>query len=191
MTASRGRVAREASRARIVSAAAELVRGRAYAELSVEDVMREAGLGRTIFYRHFADLADLIGQAGREAIEELFEAERALAELGQGAERVDEVIDTAVRTFVRHGPLLRAIVEAAASDPGLATGLRAIRERFDALAACALAATPGFSGDADEVAHALNLMNEAYLLDAFGREPRLEPARARAALSAIWSAVLR
>jgi hypothetical protein len=82
-------------------------------------------------------------------------------------------------------------VEAAGSDPGLATGLRAIRERFDALAACALAATPGFSGDADEVAHALNLMNEAYLLDAFGREPRLEPARARAALSAIWSAVLR
>ena len=80
----RVRSAREASRARIVAAATELVRDRAYAELSVEDVMREAGLGRTIFYRHFADLADLMGQAGREAIDELFEAERALAAVGPG-----------------------------------------------------------------------------------------------------------
>ena len=78
------RATREQSRARIVAAATELVRDRGYAELSVEDVMREAGLGRTIFYRHFADLSDLIGQAGREAIDELFEAEQALATLGRG-----------------------------------------------------------------------------------------------------------
>ena len=45
------------SRERIVAAATELVRERAYAELSVDEVMREAGIGRTIFYRHFDDLA--------------------------------------------------------------------------------------------------------------------------------------
>ena len=114
----RMRATREQSRARIVAAATELVRGRAYAELSVEDVMREAGLARTIFYRHFADLADLIGQAGREAIEELFEAERALAALaapGDQLVRIGEVIATAVAAFERHGPLLRAIAEAAAA----------------------------------------------------------------------------
>lgn len=186
----RGRVAREASRARIIAAATELVRGRAFAQLSVEDVMREADLGRTIFYRHFADLADLLGQAGREAIEDLFEAERALAAMGP-SRRIGEVIDTAVATFVGHGPLLRAIAEAAAADPQLAAGLTAIRARFDALAAEALADLPGFRGDALEVAHALNLMNEAYLLDAFGREPRVTPERARETLTAIWSAVLR
>ncbi len=51
------------SRERIVAAATELVRRRAYAELSVDEVMREAGLGRTIFYRHFDDLADLLLRA--------------------------------------------------------------------------------------------------------------------------------
>lgn len=192
------RAAREQSRARIVAAATTLVRRRAYAELSVEDVMREAGLGRTIFYRHFTDLPDLIGQAGREAVDELFEAERALASLGapdDAAIRIAEVIATAVSAFERHGPLLRAIAEAAAADARLADGLAAIRARFDELAADALCALPAFARAdrqaAAEVAHALNLMNEAYLLDAFGREPRLEPERARAALSVIWSAVLR
>jgi AcrR family transcriptional regulator len=43
------RLSRRESRQRIVAAAAELVRTRSYAELSVDAVMREAGLGRTIF----------------------------------------------------------------------------------------------------------------------------------------------
>lgn len=166
--------------------------------------MREAGLGRTIFYRHFADLPDLIGQAGREAIEELFEAEQGLATLADAdgdspVARIGEVIATAVAAFERHGPLLRTIAEAAAADAGLARGLIAIRRRFDELTVAALVALPRFGGGGDdagrqaevtEVAHALNLMNEAYLLDAFGREPRLHPAAARATLTAIWVAVL-
>ncbi len=186
------RATREQSRARIVAAATELVRGRAYAELSVEDVMRAAGLARTIFYRHFDDLPDMIGQAGREAIDELFEAERALAALG--AARIEEVIAAAVATFERHGPLLRAIAEAAAADERLAAGLAAIRRRFDTLTTEALLGLPQFAaGDAEafEVAHALNLMNETYLLDAFGRAPRVDAPAARAALSAIWVAVVQ
>jgi AcrR family transcriptional regulator len=191
------RVPREQSRARIVAAATELVRGHAYAELSVEDVMREAGLGRTIFYRHFADLPDLIGQAGRDAFEQLFEAERGLAALArpEGPEaRIGEVIAAAVAAFERHGGLLRVIAEAAASAERLAGGRIAMRQRFDVLAADVIAGLPSFAG-ADrvhvaEIAHALNLMNEAYLLDAFGREPRVDAATAREALSTIWSAVL-
>ena len=62
------RLSREQSRERIVAAATELVRKRSYAELSVDEVMREAGLGRTIFYRHFDDLGDLLMRASREAM---------------------------------------------------------------------------------------------------------------------------
>jgi hypothetical protein len=32
----------------------------------------------------------------------------------------------------------------------------------------------------------LNLMNQAYLLDAFGREPRVDPEVALATLETIW-----
>ena len=42
-----------------------------------------------------------------------------------------------------------------------------------------------------ELARALNLMNESYLLDAFGREPRISDATAIDALTEIWVAVIR
>ena len=45
----RVRQTREESRARIVDAAARLLRERSYAELTVDEVMREAGQGRTLF----------------------------------------------------------------------------------------------------------------------------------------------
>src|SRR5260370_38921605 len=81
------RQSRKQSRERIVAAATELVRHTSYGELSVDEVMREAGFGRTIFYRHFDDLADLLMGAARDAINELYEAHRALADarLGCGA----------------------------------------------------------------------------------------------------------
>jgi TetR/AcrR family transcriptional regulator, ethionamide resistance regulator len=187
---------RQQSRERIVAAATELVRHTSYAELSVDEVMREAGFGRTIFYRHFDDLADLLMRAGREAIEELFEAHRALAEahLGDGPEMIREVIEPAVAVFERHGPLLRAIAEAAASDEQVAAGQEAMRERFDELLAAALREMPHLAhhppANVAETARALNLLNTSYLIDAFGREPRVSAETAAQTLSEIWTAVV-
>ena len=42
-----------------------------------------------------------------------------------------------------------------------------------------------------ETARALNLLNETYLLDAFGREPRVSPETAVQTLTEIWVAVIR
>ena len=39
---------------------AALLEDRRFRELTVEDVMAEAGLARTIFYRHFEGLPDLV-----------------------------------------------------------------------------------------------------------------------------------
>lgn len=190
----RARASREASRGRIVTAATELVRRRSYAELSVDEIMREAGFGRTIFYRHFDDLADLLMRAGREAIDELYEAQLALAGArgGDDPDVVRKAIEPAVEVYRRHGPLLRAIAEAAADDERIAAGQRAMRGRFDQLVAGALrdVATDGPT-DLAEAAHALNLLNESYLLDAFGREPRVSPQTAVQTLTQIWAAVVR
>src|SRR3954470_14544838 len=108
------RQSREQIRERIVAAAAALVRRLPYAELTVDEVMREAGFGRTIFYRHFDDLADLLMKAGREAFEGLFEASRALGEARSldNPEVIREALVPAVAVFEQHGPLLRAIAEA-------------------------------------------------------------------------------
>ena len=190
------RESRQQSRARIVAAAEELVRRESYGSLTVDDVMREAGLGRTIFYRHFDDLADLLMRAGREAIEELFDAQGALraARLGDGFDFVRAAIEPAVAVYERHGPLLRAIAEAAASEERIAEGQEAIRERFYELIEGALDAIPRVAAnppaDLAETARALSLMNETYLLDAFGREPRVSPETAIQTLTEIWFAMI-
>src|SRR3954452_10457259 len=105
------RQSRQQSRERIVAAATELIRHTSYGALTVDDVMREAGAGRTIFYRHFDDLGDLLRRAGREAFEGLFQAEQAFrtAHMDGQPDIVRAAIDPAVAVYRQHGPLLRGI----------------------------------------------------------------------------------
>lgn len=190
------RQSRQQSRDRIVAAAARLVRQTSYGALSVDEVMREAGFGRTIFYRHFDDLADLLLRVGREAIDELYDAQRAFGEarIGDGPDVVRVAIEPAVAVYQRHGPLLRAIAEAAAGDEQMAAGQQAMRRRFNELIEEALRGMPHIAGhppaNVAETARALNLMNESYLLDAFGREPRVSAETAVQTLTEIWVAVI-
>jgi AcrR family transcriptional regulator len=193
----RPRLSREQSRARIIAAAIELVRERSQPELSVGAIMERAGLERTIFYRHFDDLGDLLMATGREAIEELYETQVDLGAARDGAEPevVRAAIEPAVAAYRRHGPLMRALTEAAAGDPQVAAGQARIRDRFDELVARSLGEllerSPRPSAELAEIARALNRMNESYLLDAFGREPRVSAATAVDALTEIWVAVIR
>ena len=187
--------AREANRRKIIDAAAELVRERSYARLTVGAVMSRAGLERTIFYRHFDDLGELLTTTGREAIEELFAAQAALAEtrLDHGPAAVREAVELPVRVYARHGPLLRAVSEAAAANEAMAANQALIRDRFDELIAETLRAIEAESGktfaDPLQTARALNRLAESYLLDAFGREPRISAETAAQTLSEIWIAL--
>lgn len=190
------RVARERSRARIIEAATALVRERPYASLSVGEIMERAGIGRTLFYRHFDDLGDLMLSAGREAIEDLYEAERALAEIraDHGPAAVREALALSVAAYERHGPLLRAGTEAAASDELIAARQEGVRRRFDGLVASALRRIEEETGrrfaNPDETARALNVLSHSYLIDAFGHEPRISAETAVQTLSEIWIALI-
>lgn len=191
MPGPRERLSRQESRERIVAAAAELLRERGYAALNVGAIMDRAGIGRTIFYRHFEDLGDLLMRASREAIEELYESEAELG--GAGSDVVRAAIEPAVAVYRRHGPLLRALDQAAPGDPRIGAGQAAIRERFDELVARWLDTLPRHSGrpaaELAELGRALNLLNTSYLLDAFGGEPRVSEEEAARTLTEIWLAV--
>jgi AcrR family transcriptional regulator len=158
--------------------------------------MEQADLERTLFYRQFDDLGDLLRQAAREAFEALYETELDLGPARAGAQpdAVRAAIEPAARVYQRHGPLLRALSEAAAGDEQIAAGQAAMRRRFDDLVTEALgdlgrlAAKP--ASEVAETARALNLMNEAYLLEAFGREPRVTVDAAVRTLSEVWLAVI-
>jgi AcrR family transcriptional regulator len=186
------RHSRQESRDRIVAAATELVRHQSYGELSIGAVMQRAGFGRTIFYRHFDDLGDLLIRASRDAVQQLYASQLPLAEASASDARdvVRQVAEQAVAAFERHGPLLRAVHEAASSDPEVAAGYSAMRRQFDGLVEQALRARGARVDDVAETARALNLLNEAYLLDAFGREPRVSTETAVQTVTEIWLGVV-
>jgi AcrR family transcriptional regulator len=192
MTETRPRLSRGESRDRIVTAATDLLRERGYAALNVGAVMDRAGIGRTIFYRHFEDLGELLMQASAEAIEALYESEAELTG-SSGPDAVRAAIEAAVAVYRRHGPLLQALNQAAPGDPRIDEGQARIRQRFDELVARWLAGHPRHRGRPDaellEVARALNLLNTSFLLDAFGGEPRVSDEEATRTLSEIWLAV--
>ena len=192
----RPRVGRAAAHQRIVDAAIDLVRERSFAELTVGEIMDRAGLERTIFYRHFENVGELLLGAGREAINQLYAAQVALAatRADHGPEAVRQALEVPVQIYRRHGPLLRAVSEAVAADQLVAVDQEMLRRRFDELVAGALRAGAAESGrelsDFEETARALNNLNESYLLDTFGREPRVSVETATNTLAEIWSSVI-
>ena len=97
--------------------------------------MDRAGIGRTLFYRHFEDLGDLLMRVGREAMDELYDAQVALAQarVEPTPEAVRAAMEPAVDVYRRHGPLLRALNEAAVVDPLVLERTDQLRERFGRL----------------------------------------------------------
>ena len=189
---------REESRARIVAAATDLMRERSYPEMSVGEVMKRAGFERTIFYRHFDDLGDLLLRAGQESIGGLYDTQIDLSATrdgtGENRDAIRAAMEPVVAFYERHGPLLRALSEAAASDERVAAGQEALRARFDQLVAESLGELPQLGSvppaEVREIARALNLLNNSYLLDAFGREPRISADEAVRTLTTIWMGVI-
>ena len=193
----RPRVERAAARERIVDAAIELVRERSYAELTVGEIMDRAGLERTLFYRHFENVGQLLLTTGRHAIDDLYSAQVQLAatRADHRPETIRQALELPVQIYRQHGPLLRAVSEAVAANQLDAVDQEMIRRRFDDLVADALRAGAAENGheleNPEETARALNLMNEGYLLDCFGREPRVDVDTATRTLARIWSPIIR
>jgi hypothetical protein len=92
--------------------------------------------------------------------------------------------------WVRHGPLMRAVAEAAVTDERIELAYRGATETFIELTAGALERMirEGMLDipDARALARAMTLMNEAYLMAEFGREPQGDPEIALATLEAVW-----
>ena len=174
------------ARRRILDAARLLLRSRSFAELTVGAVMEEAGLARTVFYRYFDDLPQLAPALLPDSDAPLIErVERA-------GDVVPAMIDALVEVYAEHGPLLRAIDDAARHDPGVAAELDTALVAPRRLIARLLSEAPSPPPDPRESARMLMATHRAYLLDTFG-DGRATPRRraaARAALTSLWTRLL-
>ena len=190
----RRRKPEEAERA-ILAAARAFLEDHPFREMTVEGVMARTGLSRPAFYAYFRDRYELVTRLLEGFGGLLFAVDRRWL-AGGGRDEAGEVLTDALRrgseTFVRYGPVLRAIADAASQDSRVEEVYRfGLIERLVGAVAARISRdveagiTPGYL-DPEETARALVLMTERYLLDAFGRpEGRPSPERVAIVLGAL------
>jgi TetR/AcrR family transcriptional regulator, ethionamide resistance regulator len=113
---------REEIRDRLRTAAEELMSAdESYTELSVERIVREAGISRATFYVYFEDKGDLLRALAEDFIERILVAAAAWWELPADATKAD--LRTAMRAifdaYLPHKVVMAAVVEVASYDAGL------------------------------------------------------------------------
>ena len=186
---------REETRRQILDAAQAFLRERSFRELGVDALMSRTGHTRTVFYRHFDDIPSLVLALMEEVGAELVEFGEQWAQTERvSPEEAHARLARFVDFHVRHGALIRAVAEAAHYDDivekaysGMLEGFIAlteseIQERIDRGELAPL--------DAPQIARALVLMLNHYLLDVLGREGDTDPERVLDTVWTIWTRTL-
>jgi AcrR family transcriptional regulator len=179
----------EVAREEILAAAERLLTARPFSELTVGTLMSNTAVGRSTFYLYFADRAELAVALLQRLKAALFEAAAPWLDDNDAdpVHAMRQAIAGVVSVWHESGPVLRGIAEAAHESEAVN---RAWREGFiDTFVQAVIHRMPPLPGSTDrrEMARALILMNEAYLLDRLGRRgkrPRPEPITAT--LTEIW-----
>jgi len=185
------RVSSDDARRRILDAANTLLRKRRFRDLRVEDVMAEAGLPRTIFYRHFDGLPAMV----LGILDELLGGVVAEADEGDPDDRevLRRQLALVVRTFREQGPLLLALDDAAHQHEEIELAYKAWHDHSVTVSTELVQRgidrghTPPMP--VRDVVRALTNMNGYYLLDLVAHDPAFDEAAALDALWTIWTRV--
>src|SRR3954447_8216913 len=177
----------------ILDSVERFLRERPLRELTIDEVMAGTGLSRPAFYVYFRDRHDLVLRLIGEIGSELFEmADKWLkgGDLRGGVEGV-------VAVYARHGPVLRAISDAAVDDPDVERAYHSLVQRFiDATAEHIRVEQRGGRAEgmtARRTAAALVWMNERYLsmyLGGSGNSKPVKPREVADTLHQIWTRTL-
>jgi AcrR family transcriptional regulator len=176
----------------ILESAERFLRERPLRELTIDEVMAGTGLSRPAFYVYFRDRHDLVLRLIGEIGGELFEmADRWL----KGGD-MRAAVDGVVAVYSRHGPVLRAISDAAVDDPDVEQAYHGLVQRFIDATADHIR-TEQRNGRAEgmtarRTAAALVWMNERYLSMCLGggNTKQLRPREVADTLHQIWTRTL-
>ena len=179
----------------IIAAAEAFLREQPFRALTVDEVMRRTDLSRPSFYVYFRDRHHLVLRVVEHLGSELYAmSERWLRGTGEGSQLAREALEGIVSVYAEHGPVMRALADAAADDPGVEEAYTGIVESFVRATARhiedEIAAARILPVDADETAKALVWMMERYLILSFGGDSPTPPQSVADTLSIIWIRVL-
>lgn len=185
----------EEAQREIIDAAETLLHERPFRELTVDELMRRTGLSRPSFYVYFRDRHHLVLEVVRHLERELMDvSERWYRSAAPNAAVVESALLGVVGVYERHGPVLCALADAAADDPGVEEVYRELVRRFvDATAEHIeqeVAAGTIAGIEPGPTATALIHLNERYLGISLGQKPFADPAEVLRTLTAIWTRTL-
>ena len=190
------RIQREEARQQIRDAAVGFLREHPFRDMSVDAVMAQTQLARTAFYRHFDDVTELIEQLQEEVGGELYALAKKwnVSPPQEFAAAAHRGLSDIAHFFEEHGPLVRAVSDAATTDEQVEASYNKMVAAYDKLIASGLDAMIAAGRlepcDTRALARALNLASLTYLLDSFGREPTTDPETVVNTLEIIWLRVV-
>jgi len=179
----------------ILLAGEQLLRERPFREITVEQIMLRTGLKRPAFYAHFRDRHDLVLRLVEHIGDQLFEMAGLWLDGEEPEKDLRAAFEGVAAVYVRHGPVLQALVDGVPSDARVETAYRALVQSFIDAAAAHIRSEQAagrilLTTDPYETARALVWLNERYLSEAFGRQPPDDPSPVIGALHHIWVATL-
>lgn len=157
-------------REQLLDAASELVAAHGFGAITVDGVARRAGVTRTLVYKHFADLPDLLDAVvEREMARALAQVnETALADLSEGPP-VELMLESlgAYLHVVRTHPTTWRLVHTPPQNAPAVLGERIARGRAEVLARMIESVRPAFADerqppDAELTARALSALADEY-----------------------------
>ncbi|MCT8159731.1 TetR/AcrR family transcriptional regulator [Pseudoruegeria sp. SHC-113] len=183
------------TRAAILRAARGFLQERPFRDLTVGALMAEAGASRATFYQYFDDLHGLMATLLDEVKGSIVEgAQPWLSGQGAPGENLRASLAALVSVGEAQGFILRAVAEAATQDARLEAVWEAFLGAFDEVVAARIEVDQDAgliaSFDPFPVARALNRMDAAYLIAAFGSAEKEAPASVLAAIERIWLSTL-
>jgi len=183
------------TRAAILNAALDFLWTHPFRDMTVASLMESTGVSRSALYQYFSDLHEVMETLLTMLQDEIFMAvEPWLAGVGDPVALLNEMLAGLVDVCYQRGPFLRAITDAAVTDPRLETAWVDFLGGFDDAATARIEADqkqgliPDF--EARPVAFAVNRLDAYTLLQAFGQHPRKQPDPVRDALARIWISTL-
>ena len=138
---------------------------------------------------------DLVLRLVEHIGDQLFEMARRWLDGEEPEQDIRAALEGVAAVYMRHGPLLQALVDGVPSDARVESAYRTLVQSFiDATAehirSEQAAGRIFLTADPYETARALVWLNERYLSEAFGRQPADDPLPVIGVLHHIWLATL-
>ena len=167
-----------------------------FRDLTIGELMADTPLSRPAFYQYFKDLHQLIESllSEVEAVMHLT-ANPWINGEGEPIAALRKSLKGVVQTCVDHGPVFRAVSEAAPLDERLEQTWSAFMGLWNAQVEARIKSQQqegliSKSLDARRIANALNSLDAALLIEHFGRRPQGDPKAVLKTLHHIWVSTL-